>query len=83
MKRTRGPSGPGTSIDSAARKTPSTFAPPGAQAGTGVQKRLDVVSRIKLALLDEYTCENRGYDPYDTCGNRATADLWVSKRKRA
>jgi len=40
------------------------------------------LSRIKLAFLDEYTCEKRGYDPYDTSRRRAP-DIWMSKRKRA
>lgn len=43
---------------------------------------LDVLSRIQLAFLDEYSCEKRGYDPYDT-SKRATPDIWASKRKRA
>jgi len=43
---------------------------------------LSVLSRIKLAFLDEYTCEKRGYDPYDTAKGRAP-DMWMSKRKRA
>ena len=43
---------------------------------------LSVLSRIKLAFLDEYTCEKRGYDPYDTSKGRAP-DIWMSKRKRA
>jgi hypothetical protein len=42
---------------------------------------LSVLSRIKLAFLDEYTCEKRGYDPYDTSRGRAP-DIWMSKRKR-
>ena len=41
-----------------------------------------VLSRLTLALLDEYTCEKRGYDPYDTSRGRA-ADVWATKRKRA
>jgi hypothetical protein len=43
---------------------------------------LAVLTRIKLAFLDEYTCEKRGYDPYDTSRGRAP-DIWMSKRKRA
>jgi len=43
---------------------------------------LSVLSRIKLAFLDDYTCEKRGYDPYDTSKGRAP-DIWMSKRKRA
>jgi hypothetical protein len=42
---------------------------------------LSVLSRIKLAFLDDYTCEKRGYDPYDTSRGRAP-DIWMSKRKR-
>jgi hypothetical protein len=41
-----------------------------------------VLSRIKLAFLDDYTCEKRGYDPYDTSRGQAP-DIWMSKRKRA
>jgi hypothetical protein len=43
---------------------------------------LSVLSRIKLAFLDEYTSEKRGYDPYDTSKARAP-DIWATKRKRA
>lgn len=43
---------------------------------------LSVLSRIKLAFLDDYTCETRGYDPYDTSKGRAP-DIWKAKRKRA
>jgi hypothetical protein len=43
---------------------------------------LKALSRIKLAFLDEYTGEKRGYDPYDTSKNHAP-DIWASKRKRA
>ena len=43
----------------------------------------DVWSRFKLAFLDEYTGEKRGYDPYDTSAHRGTPDIWASKRKRA
>jgi hypothetical protein len=43
---------------------------------------LSVLSRIQLAFLDEYTCEKRGYDPYDTSKARAP-DIWASKHKRA
>ncbi len=43
-----------------------------------------VLSRIKLALLDEYKSERErlGYDPYDTSAARAR-DIWNGKRKRA
>jgi hypothetical protein len=43
---------------------------------------LDLLKRIKLEFLDEYMCEKRGYDPYDTSRGRAP-DIWTSKRKRA
>jgi len=43
---------------------------------------LSVLSRIKLAFLDEYTCEKRGYDPYDT-STAGKPDIWSAKRKRA
>ncbi len=43
---------------------------------------LKVLSRIKLALLDDHAGEKRGYDPYDTSGNHSR-DVWASKRKRA
>ncbi len=43
---------------------------------------LSVLSRIQLAFLDEYTCEKRGYDPYDNSKSRVP-DIWARKRKRA
>ena len=42
-----------------------------------------VIERVRLAFLDDYTCEKRGYDPYDTSRYRAVPDIWVNKRKRA
>jgi hypothetical protein len=42
-----------------------------------------VFSRIKLAFLDEFVREKRGYDPYDTASHRSTPDIWMAKRKRA
>jgi hypothetical protein len=42
-----------------------------------------VLTRFKLAFLDEYSCEKRGYDPYDTARHRSTPDIWTSKHKRA
>ena len=42
----------------------------------------EAFSRIQLALLEEYTEEKRGYDPYDTSRIHAP-DIWASKRKRA
>lgn len=56
---------------------------PGNAQATSAVSSLDVLSRIKLAFLDEYTGEKRGYDPYDTSSHRATPDIWASKRKRA
>jgi len=43
---------------------------------------LAVLKRIKLEFLDDFVCEKRGYDPYDTVKNR-TPDVWTKKRKRA
>jgi len=43
---------------------------------------LDILKRMKLEFLDEYVCEKRGYDPYDTSKGRAP-DAWTSRRKRA
>jgi len=42
----------------------------------------DVLKRFKLELLDQYVCEKKGYDPYDTSRGRAP-DIWAKKRKRA
>jgi hypothetical protein len=67
MKHTTGPARPDT--EKAIPVEPSADA-------------LAVLSRIKLAFLDEYTCERRGYDPYDTSKGRAP-DIWMSQRKRA
>jgi hypothetical protein len=58
-------------------------AKPGIALAATASSSLDVMSRIKLAFLDEYSCEKRGYDPYDTSSHRATPDIWASKRKRA
>jgi len=45
-----------------------------------------VASRIQLlledAFLDDYACEKRGYDPYDSSKGRLP-DVWATKRKRA
>jgi hypothetical protein len=57
-------------------------AKPGTRETRPESDPLSVLSRIKLAFLDEYTCEKRGYDPYDTSRGRAP-DIWMSKRKRA
>jgi len=85
MKRTTGPATP------ASASTPAGIysynAPAARNAGPtqtpAAANQPDVFTRLKLELLDEYTCEKRGYDPYDTARNRATPDIWISKRKRA
>jgi hypothetical protein len=43
---------------------------------------LELLRRIRLEFLDEYVCEKRGYDPYDTSRGRVP-DAWAAKRKRA
>ena len=70
MKTTKGPArpAPGKSIGPSKTTTPSD--------------PLSVLNRIKLAFLDDYVCEKRGYDPYDTSRGRAP-DIWAAKRKRA
>jgi len=41
------------------------------------------MSRITLALLDEYSEQKgRGYDPYDTGPTMRNADVWRRKPKR-
>jgi hypothetical protein len=75
MKRTASPAKPGTDRAVLAEKAMSKHTWPPSDP-------LAVLSRIKLAFLDEYTCEKRGYDPYDTSKGRAP-DIWMSKRKRA
>jgi hypothetical protein len=42
----------------------------------------EVLNRIKLEFLDEFACEKRGYDPYDT-STAGKPDIWAAKRKRA
>jgi hypothetical protein len=39
------------------------------------------LNRLTLGLLNEFTCEKQGYDPYDTRARKL--DIWRSKRKRA
>ena len=46
------------------------------------QPQPDLFKRLKLELLDQYVCEKRGYDPYDTARGRVP-DVWSTKRKRA
>ena len=57
-------------------------AKPGTTEALPESSPLSVLSRIKLAFLDDYACEKRGYDPYDTSRGRAP-DIWMSRRKRA
>jgi hypothetical protein len=41
------------------------------------------MSRITLALLDEYSeLKGRGYDPYDTGSAARDPDVWRRKPKR-
>jgi hypothetical protein len=41
------------------------------------------MSRITLALLDEYSeMKGRGYDPYDTGATARGPDIWRRKPKR-
>ena len=53
-----------------------------ADSKTDSRDALSVLKKIKLAFLDDYVCEKRGYDPYDTSRGRAP-DIWAAKRKRA
>ena len=64
------------------KKNTQTPAAPDAAQSDKPSEPLSVLSRIKLAFLDEYVCEKRGYDPYDTSRSRGP-DIWASKRKRA
>jgi hypothetical protein len=53
------------------------------QATTPTAKPEKTISRITLALLDEYSEEKgRGYDPYDTARVARAADVWRRKPKR-
>ncbi|HUI60294.1 MAG TPA: hypothetical protein VLX90_08725 [Steroidobacteraceae bacterium] len=70
MKTTADAPGPGTGQPSATVGTATARDP------------VSVLSRIKLALLDEYKGDQGGYDPYDTSGQRSR-DVWSRKRKRA
>jgi hypothetical protein len=44
----------------------------------------NTMSRIKLALLDEYSVEERrrGYNPYDRTSPARVDDIWKRKPKR-
>jgi hypothetical protein len=63
------------------KRTPSPAQPASATHHQAVNP-LELLKRIKLEFLDEYVCEKRGYDPYDTSNARAP-DVWAAKRKRA
>ena len=63
------------------KRTPSPAKPATATTHEAVNP-LELLNRIKLEFLDEYVCEKRGYDPYDTSKARAP-DIWAAKRKRA
>jgi len=54
----------------------------GAGQARPTDNRPAALTRLKLALLDEYKCEQTGYDPYDTSRSQ-TRDVWSGKRKRA
>jgi hypothetical protein len=50
---------------------------------TPTTKPAKSLSRITLALLDEYSeHKSRGYDPYDTGAKARTPDVWRRKPKR-
>lgn len=54
---------------------------------TAARSRDNTMSRITLALLDEYSVENykRGYNPYDRSGaspSQRAEDIWRRKPKR-
>jgi hypothetical protein len=63
-------------------KRTSNPAKPGTATTHQPSEPLNLLKRIKLEFLDEYVCEKRGYDPYDTSKGRVP-DAWASKRKRA
>jgi hypothetical protein len=42
----------------------------------------ELLKRFNLEFLDQYVCEKRGYDPYDT-SRGISPDVWSTKRKRA
>jgi hypothetical protein len=64
------------------KRTPHPVRPSTVQVAAAQSDPLDILNHIKLAFLEEYSCESRGYDPYDT-SKKATPDIWASKRKRA
>ena len=64
------------------KKTTGPAQPANNSSTKSASDPLSVLSRIKLAFLDEYVCEKSGYDPYDTSRGRAP-DIWASKHKRA
>ena len=63
-------------------KRTSSPAKPGTVTAHQPSDPLNLLKRIKLEFLDEFVCEKRGYDPYDTSKGRMP-DAWAAKRKRA
>jgi hypothetical protein len=54
-----------------------------AEAPTPTAKPEKAISRITLALLDEYAEQRgRGYNPYDTGQTARSGDVWRRKPKR-
>jgi hypothetical protein len=53
------------------------------EASMPTAKPAKTISRITLALLDEYSEQKgRGYDPYDSGTTTRTVDVWRRKPKR-
>jgi hypothetical protein len=52
------------------------------RAGQPPSEPENIFKRFQLEFLDQYVCEKRGYDPYDTSAARSP-DIWAKKRKRA
>jgi hypothetical protein len=66
------------------KNTVRPFWPAAAQPSSAAEAKNDsTVSPIKLALLDDPTAEDRGYNPYDIYDTGNTSDVWRFKRKRA
>ncbi len=63
-------------------KRTSNPARPGTASTQPASDPLSLLERINLEFLDDYVCEKKGYDPYDTSKGRAP-DIWAAKRKRA
>ena len=53
------------------------------QTATPTARAEKTISRVTLALLDEYSEQKgRGYNPYDTGPATRNADVWRRKPKR-